>query len=270
MYLLFLTVQDFRNNMMVDDRKNWFMMGLSISLYSHVINSVWYILSLLIMVLALNYLFKKYNVMGEADINSVTWMFLGFGIIGVFDLTTFAIIFCVILLFYTVLKNHVLKIQGKFPFYFVLLLCFGLSCWLTGVYQLGWFFRIVQGVYYVAVICLIVLLSVYTGFMFGSQITILRHAVEDDVSDLEFLHAAADRFADSHNFSKSYKCKNYSRDFKRVMNHFGYDVELRDGWHNNSNGHLWNALMVDVEPQSGDFRDGNADFYSKTLSEVLG
>jgi len=35
-YLLWLTVQDFRNNMRVDDRRNWFMMGLSVSLLSHV------------------------------------------------------------------------------------------------------------------------------------------------------------------------------------------------------------------------------------------
>ncbi len=80
-YLMVLTYQDYKNNRIVDDRKNAFMMGIAISLTSHVKTTLIYKLAL---VLFLSFAYKflqKLSAFGEADKSTFLWVFLAYGMI---------------------------------------------------------------------------------------------------------------------------------------------------------------------------------------------
>lgn len=132
-YLLVLTWQDYKNNKMVDDRRNWLMMGLSISLISHTYTTIWYKLALAI-ILGLLYVFlRKIKTLGEADTNTYTWIFLGFGLINPYYLGLFTIIFIVNTILFSLLKK-LFKIEEATQFYGVLLTSFVLTLFLFGLY----------------------------------------------------------------------------------------------------------------------------------------
>lgn len=129
LYLVVLTWQDFRNNMNVDDRKNYFMMGASFALLSHVQRNIWYILILILFTVLINIYAKKYNILGHADISTLTWVFYGFGIINPFFLLFFILYFGGITLLYLILKRVALKLlkrpyETPTPFYIVILISF--------------------------------------------------------------------------------------------------------------------------------------------------
>lgn len=132
-YLLILTWQDYKNNKMVDDRRNWLMMGLSISLISHTYTTIWYKLALAI-ILALLYVFlRKIKTLGEADSNTYTWIFLGFGLINPYYLALFTAIFIVNTILFSLLKK-LFKIKEATQFYGVLLTSFVLALFFFGLY----------------------------------------------------------------------------------------------------------------------------------------
>lgn len=132
-YLLLLTWQDLTNNRLVDDRRNWFMMGVSVSLISHYTNSLLYFILLIIIIISLVWFFKRFKTIGEADINSIAWIFLGFGIMGLLYLAVFSSIFLVLSVLYGFIKNVIFKYKGFVPFYPVLLFSFSLSCLILGL-----------------------------------------------------------------------------------------------------------------------------------------
>ncbi len=133
LYLIILTFKDFSNKMIIDDRHNWFMMGLSFSLYSHVDKGIWYVLTLIAVSIALNYFLRKFKVLGGADISSLTWIFYGFGIIGFDKIFWFFVVFTVISLIYfgskMVILQYMFNVETmqKTPFYIVILLSFVLN-----------------------------------------------------------------------------------------------------------------------------------------------
>ncbi len=133
-YLIILTFKDYRNNMMVDDRYNYLMFGLTFSLIFILNRGFLMIIFTLIIILILSYLFKRFKVVGEADINSLTWILYGFAIMNIFKLFWFAVIFISITILHHILKTKFFKIKGKTPFYGVLLISFIVSCWGTGLY----------------------------------------------------------------------------------------------------------------------------------------
>jgi hypothetical protein len=122
--LLWLTWQDYRNNKFVDDRRNWFMMGIAISLISHIDSSILYRFAVIIIAIALNMAFRRLKTLGNADINSLSWIFMGLAFINIFYLILFCIIFCSLTLLFTLLKKYVFKIKEATQFYGVLLLSF--------------------------------------------------------------------------------------------------------------------------------------------------
>lgn len=133
-YLLVLTWKDLRNNMLVDDRYNFLMLGISVSLYSHLHPPVWYILVLALVVYGLGWAFDKFKVLGGADVSTLRWIFLGLGIISVYKLAWFAFFFLLISGLYFFLKLKVFKYDRPAPFYPVLLLSFMFNSWLFGLY----------------------------------------------------------------------------------------------------------------------------------------
>ena len=125
-YLIILSYQDIKNNMNVDDRKNYFMFGATFALLSHIDRPLWIILLFFGIIIGLNYYMNKIKVLGEADNTTLIWIFYGFAIINPAFLAYFAGFFIIITLIYAWTKNNVYKVKTA-PFYPVLLLTFILT-----------------------------------------------------------------------------------------------------------------------------------------------
>lgn len=76
--LIRLTYQDYKNNMRIDDRYNWLMYGITISLLTHFSKSLSYLFIVIFLGLGLRFLISKFKIMGEGDSNSILWIFTGF------------------------------------------------------------------------------------------------------------------------------------------------------------------------------------------------
>ncbi len=133
-YLLILTYKDIRNSSKVDTRFNYIMIGISLSLTSHVEFVIWRILVLLAVIFGMYIFLNKFNAMGLADIQSLSWIYLGYGILNIGYLVWFVIIFVAVTLLYLLLKVKLLKIKAPSPFFPVILVCFIFTSWLFGLF----------------------------------------------------------------------------------------------------------------------------------------
>lgn len=133
-YLTWLMVQDYRNKRKVDDRRNWFMMGISVSLISHIPAQFLYKVVLTFVVIGIMFFMKKIKGLGEADINSLGWIFLGFGYIHYSYLLLYYIVFSVLTAAYLLLKNYVFRYKPPVQFYGVLHLSFIITSVMVGGY----------------------------------------------------------------------------------------------------------------------------------------
>lgn len=133
-YLLWLTIQDYRNERIVDDRKNWFMLGLSISIISHVPTTLGYKLTITAVIIIFNIFMKKFNVdIGEADINSLSWILTGLGLMHYYYLLYFFVFFSILTGLYSFLKTVVFKYHKPVAFYGVILTSFLLTTGLISI-----------------------------------------------------------------------------------------------------------------------------------------
>lgn len=128
-HLLILAYQDVRNKTWVDDRHNWFMMGLTASLYSHYYNKWWFLLIIILIILILTKFINKFKLLGEADSKTILWSFIGFAIMSVYLLFWYAVTFIVIYLFAALIvklisKYMIKKKIEKYPAYPIFLLSF--------------------------------------------------------------------------------------------------------------------------------------------------
>lgn len=133
-YLFLLTVEDYKKKMWVDDRKNSFMLGLTVSIVALVHLKIIYLLGIVAVTLLLQWYLKRKNVFGEADVNSITWMFLGFGFINVWNLIIFLCILSILYVLYVFCKKIIFKYSGEVPFYPILLASFILACLVGRLY----------------------------------------------------------------------------------------------------------------------------------------
>lgn len=127
-YLILLTYKDFKNNMWVDDRLNYIMIGLSISLYSHIRPVWWYVLTIIAVTIGLNIYLRWKKPLGEADISTITWLFLGFAIIDLGYLVIFIMILLVLMFTYSFIKGAMKMGRKATPFYIVILLAYIFTC----------------------------------------------------------------------------------------------------------------------------------------------
>lgn len=134
LYLIFLTYKDFRNKRIIDDRHNYLMMGATISLLSHIPRNLLFMLLLMAVIIGLRLYLTKFKVIGEADINALTWIFLGYGIINIFKLAWFGVFFIIIVSAYSFLKFAVFKYKQETPFFPVILITFWFNCIFFGLY----------------------------------------------------------------------------------------------------------------------------------------
>lgn len=134
--------------MTVDDRHNYFMLGATIMLLSYVQRGIWYMLPMIILVPVLLYFIKKTRSLGDADLTTIAWLILGYGILGIYKLIWFLIFFGIIVAMYAFLKFGVMKWYMRYilkkdrsipptPFYGVLLISTVFSHLILGVYQGG-------------------------------------------------------------------------------------------------------------------------------------
>lgn len=138
-YLVLLTWQDFRNNMLVDDRKNYFMYGLTLSLLSHVDRGLIYVLTIVIVSVGLNIVLSKMSFFGEADVNTFSWVIFGFGLLNPYYLGTWLVLTVILTILYrggALVATKILSIPrtAHLPYYIVILLSFAVTSWLVQLY----------------------------------------------------------------------------------------------------------------------------------------
>lgn len=127
--LAWLCYQDFKNKMIVDTRKNYFMFGCTTALGFFLSTKWWIPLLLLVLTFFIMYLMKKYvTSLGGADQETLCWMYPGIGLFSP------VLMFCtaVIQVFLTLLQTFVTyKLFGTekkdYPYYHVLLGTFIIS-----------------------------------------------------------------------------------------------------------------------------------------------
>jgi len=135
--LIILSWQDFKKKC-VDDRYNFFMIGLSFSFLAYLKPNFIYLLGISFTAPLLYIFIKKLNIFGKGDINTFTWFILGYGLISPYILAGFLIIFIAIFIFYLLIKKYIVpylfyitgskEFMGGFnkplPFFPVLLIMF--------------------------------------------------------------------------------------------------------------------------------------------------
>lgn len=137
LYLIYLTWEDYRHHMIIDDRKNYFMMGMSFGLIGFMKRHWWYILLILAIVLLLGFFLTKFKVLGTGDIHTFMWIYYGFALLSFNSLLIFIIIFIILLLLFEGIKRLLFREYQKMPFYAVILLSFIISCLLLGLYTIS-------------------------------------------------------------------------------------------------------------------------------------
>ena len=132
-YLIILLWQDYKNKMKIDDRLNYFMMGMTISLISHISTGLWYRLALVAVVIGLHIFLSRLKVIGAGDVNSFTWIFTGYGLIDPIYLAVFCVVLATLTITYMALKK-ILKYEQPVQFYPVILISFLISSFFLGMY----------------------------------------------------------------------------------------------------------------------------------------
>lgn len=133
-YLIILTYQDYKKKMLVDDRFNYLMMGVTFSLLSHVKRPLWFIFFCLIVIIGMTILFTKVKSVGAADTKTLSWLFYGFCIINISALGFYTIIFLASVVLYNAVKLYVFKYKKPTPFYPVILIPFIITALAYGLY----------------------------------------------------------------------------------------------------------------------------------------
>lgn len=139
-YLLLLTYQDYKNNMLVDERRNYFMMGVTVMLLPVLNRSFWYVIFSVIVVYFMGRFLNKYKVIGLGDVQALGWMFAGFLwlSVGYFVLFVMVFLFCYALWFlFGSVYARLLNIRFaslKLPFFGVLTISFVITCLLFNLY----------------------------------------------------------------------------------------------------------------------------------------
>lgn len=134
MQLLYLTWQDYCNNRVVDDRKNFFMMGATLALIGFFPHPLWYYLCITAFSLTLKWWLGRYEkVIGGADVNTIVWIMTGLAIINVGFAVFYLSVFAACTLF-TLGMRKLFKQEQPTAFYGVLLITFITTAVLMGLY----------------------------------------------------------------------------------------------------------------------------------------
>lgn len=133
-YLAILTFKDFSNNMLVDDRHNYMMFGITLGVLFQLRKGFLGVLLLFLVVMALGWVLGKTKALGEADIKSIGWIWIGLGIQSYGYLIWWCIIFLGTMMLHYFFARILFKYKEKVPFYPVILISFVLNAMLNGMY----------------------------------------------------------------------------------------------------------------------------------------
>lgn len=130
--LIRLTYQDFKNKCFIDDRQNYFMYGVSFALLTQIQRGFLYILLVVILAFIFKIVLDKNKCLGAGDTTTLSWIFLGLGVINPFS---FAIFGSILIIFS--LANHFIMKKFKkdhVPYYHIITISFILTGVLFGLY----------------------------------------------------------------------------------------------------------------------------------------
>ena len=135
LYLIIYTIELFRKKCIIDERKQYFMMGLSVALYNFIHYDLWFMFVILGVIILLNIILSYKNYLFQVDIVAISWIFTGIIIINMFYILWFLIIFLTLGVIYLGLKQFVFKTeQKKIYIYPCILLSFIIFCLTMGFY----------------------------------------------------------------------------------------------------------------------------------------
>jgi hypothetical protein len=86
---------------------------------------------------------------------------------------------------------------------------------------------------------------------------------DNKITEYRFLEILNTKFAVAHNYSESYDCENYSRDYYILMKNLGYDASVTIGC-NSEMCHAWNKLSINIESQKGTIVTNYTEEYPKS------
>lgn len=133
-FLAILTFKDFARGGWIDDRLNWVMHGVSLSLLSWNDVAFWWLAFVIVSFLVLRFVLLRRAVLGEGDVNALGWIWYGLGVLGFSYLVNFLVVFGFVSVLYAVLKLGFFRIREKKPFFIVILISFVFSCWSLGFF----------------------------------------------------------------------------------------------------------------------------------------
>jgi len=135
MYLIIYTIELFRKKEIVDARKQYFMNGVSVILYSAVHTNLLFVFVILGVTIILNIILNYKKNLFQADVNAISWIFLGISIINMFYLLWFFIILLTLCAFALTIKNIFFrKEQHKIYMFPFILISFIVFCLTLGLY----------------------------------------------------------------------------------------------------------------------------------------
>lgn len=90
------------------------------------------------------------------------------------------------------------------------------------------------------------------------------------ITEGERLATILNTFAEAHKYNSSYDCTNYSQDFHTVMTLLGYQTQIIAGYPlNDTYGHAWNTLIIQIEPQTGKIVNYNQQYPLTITSDTF-
>jgi len=132
--LIIMSWQDIKRNMNIDDRQNWLMYGVTLSLLSHIKHKTSFILMVTLLVIGISIYLRRMKSIGDGDISALVWILTGFAYINLYYSLLFFVGFCVIWVAYALIKFYVFKFAYPTPFMSVILFSFILGCAFWGLY----------------------------------------------------------------------------------------------------------------------------------------
>lgn len=133
-YLIVLTIKDIKTKGWINDRHNWVMLGLSLSLLSHIPTNILYMICIIVVVILTRIYLLKYKILAEGDINALVWLIMGLGIMGYKYILAFYFIFVVTTSIYSLIKWLVFRVKQNTPFFPVILSSFFLTAIILNMY----------------------------------------------------------------------------------------------------------------------------------------
>lgn len=131
LYLIILTVQEFRGKLEGFGKRNFFMIGFTVAMISYFNIDWWFIFLIFGMSILVGALMSKAKIFLEAT--GFLWLYTGFAIIDLSLMVVFVCFTLAFLLIYAIL-NKFIKSERKVPFYLVFFCSFVAMGLLYGLY----------------------------------------------------------------------------------------------------------------------------------------